>query len=407
MPVLTRRDLESSPLADLHVIASEFGLESYRRLRKDDLIGAILDAQGGEPEAPAASADERDEPDEIAAPVVAEDVSEEAAEPEERDAPRRRPRRRSRSRSAAAEGSDPEPRGRPAREERADAEPADDEEPESDDHISHDEKEEVVAGVLDILANGSGFLRMDPSGQSKGDVYVSPAQIRRCELRPGDEAGGPARPPRRNERHPSLIRVETVNGREAEPAEERPRFEDLTPVFPSERLERPAGLEDIVFGKGSRVALYGPSGAGATRTLRAIAATLAERHSDIRVQVVLAGVRPEEVADWREGGLDVVGGSFDGSPDAHAQAGELAVERAKRGVERGSHVALLIDSLDGLAPAARRRLFGAGRATADGGSLTVIAAIGDSVEAIRWATTTIALEPDGRPVGDTLRAERL
>ena len=86
--------------------------------------------------------------------------------------------------------------------------------------------------MLDILPNGSGFVRVDPAGQSRDDVYISPAQIRRCELRAGDEVGGPMRPPRRNERHPSLVRVETVNGRDAEPPEERPHFDDLTPGSP-------------------------------------------------------------------------------------------------------------------------------------------------------------------------------
>ena len=411
MPVLTRKDLESSPLADLHVIASELGLESYRRMRKDDLIATILDAQGGEPEESGAPAPEPIEADEPAVADESPEAPEAADEPDERDAPRRRPRRRSRSRSAAAAEPEAEADEAPVSEpeddhiaEASHERPVDEEEPETGEQVSD---EEMVSGVLDILPNGSGFLRVDLSGQSKGDVYVSPAQIRRCELRPGDEASGPARPPRRNERHPSLIRVETVNGREAEPAEERPWFDDLTPVFPNERLEGPASLEGIVFGKGSRVALYGPSGAGATRTLRELAAALAERHPDITVQVVLAGVRPEEVADWREGGLDVVGGSFERSPDTHSQAAELAVERAKRRVERGGHVALLIDSLDGLGGSAPRRLFGAGRATSEGGSLTVIAAIGDSVEAIRWATTRVALETDGRPLGDTLRADLL
>ena len=93
--------------------------------------------------------------------------------------------------------------------------------------------------MLDILANGSGFVRVDPAGQSRDDVYVSPAQIRRCELRAGDELSGPVRPPRRNERHPSLVRVATVNGADAEPPEERPWFGELSPVFPSARLPAP------------------------------------------------------------------------------------------------------------------------------------------------------------------------
>ena len=104
-----------------------------------------------------------------------------------------------------------------------------------------------------MLPNGSGFLRSEEGD----DVYISPAQIRRCELRAGDEVAGPSRPARRNERHPSLVRVETVNGRDAEPPEERPLFSDLTPVYPTERLAGPAALDSVPFGKGSRVAVGG------------------------------------------------------------------------------------------------------------------------------------------------------
>src|SRR5215217_6180280 len=193
MTVLQRKELESSPLADLHAIASELGLEGFRSKRKGDLIGAILDAQGGEEEAPPAEPDspvaEEAEPDE----VPSEETLEGPAEPEVVE-----------------------------------------EEPEVEEEETSDE--EILTGGLDILANGSGFLRLDPVGQSRGDVYVSPAQIRRCELRSGDEVSGPVRPPRRNERHPSLIRVESVNGADAEPPEQRPWFGDLTAVAPTAPL---------------------------------------------------------------------------------------------------------------------------------------------------------------------------
>jgi transcription termination factor Rho len=343
MAVLQRKELEASPLADLHAIASELGLEGYRTLRRDDLVAAILAAQGGE---------ER-----------TEDRGQRTEEEREAEPEAPEPR---------AQSPEPEP-----------------------------EPEATVQGVLDILPNGSGFVRVDPAGQSRDDVYVSPAQIRRCELRAGDEVAGPMRPPRRNERHPSLVRVETVNGGDAEPPVERPHFSDLTPVFPSERLSAPAALAGVQFGKGSRVAIGGPPGAGATRLLREIAAELGERHPEVELAVALAGVRPEEVREWRAnvpGGVS--GGSFDLSPDAQAQAAELAVERAKRAVERGRHAALVIDTLETLPPGAARRVFGAGRKTEEGGSLTVIAATGMSWEPQRWATTRVALDPpgeDGQP----------
>jgi transcription termination factor Rho len=270
--------------------------------------------------------------------------------------------------------------------------------------------EEIATGVLDVLANGSGFLRLDATGQSRGDVYVSPAQIRRCELRAGDEVSGPVRPPRRNERHPSLIRVETVNGADAEPPEERPWFGDLTPVFPSERLSAPAAFDAAPFGKGSRVAVSGPPGAGASTLLLDVARTLSERHSDLNLQVVLAGVRPEEVGPWTASGAAVAGGSFERSPEAQAQAAELAVERAKRLVERGGHAAVVIDALDALPQSVRRRVFGAARATEEGGTLTIVAATGDDRDALRWATTRLALERGGQAAAAdsaTLAADRL
>jgi transcription termination factor Rho len=270
--------------------------------------------------------------------------------------------------------------------------------------------EEIATGVLDVLANGSGFLRLDPAGQSRDDVYVSPAQIRRCELRAGDEVSGPVRPPRRNERHPSLVRVETVNGGDAEPPEERPWFGDLTPVLPTERLSNPAAFEAAPFGRGSRVAVAGPPGAGATTLLVETARTLTETYPDMTVQVVLAGVRPEEVTGWREAGFDAVGGSFERSPEAQAQAAELAVERAKRLVERGGHAAVVIDALDALPPGVRRRLFGTARATEEGGSLTMVAATGDDREVLRWASTRLVLERPGQVDADasgTLAVNRL
>jgi transcription termination factor Rho len=375
MPVLQRTELESSPLADLHAIASELGLEGFRSKRKDDLIGAILAAQGGE-EAPA-DVDER-EPDEVPAEEALEPAPPGDEPPEEEPEP-------DESESGVVE-----------------------EEPEVEEEEASDE--EIVAGVLDVLANGSGFLRLDPAGQSRGDVYVSPAQIRRCELRAGDDVSGPVRPPRRSERHPSLIRVETVNGAEAEPPEERPWFGDLTPVLPTQPLSFPDAFGPAPFGRGSRVAVSGPPGAGATTLLVETARKLTDSHPELTVQVVLAGVRPEEVSGWREAGFEPVGGSFERSPEAQAQAAELAVEKAKRQAERGGHAAVVVDALDALPPGVRRRLFGAARATEEGGSLTMVAATGDDQEALRWASTRLVLVRGGRVDADasgTLAAGRL
>ena len=343
MPILDRQELEQSPLADLHAIASELGIEGYRRLRREELIEALLagsgDGDGGEPET-------------------------EGEAPEE-----------------------PEP-----------------------------EPEDVRTGTLDILPNGSGFMRPDPYVHSRGDVYVSPAQIRRCELRPGDEIAGPVRAPRRSERYPSLVHVETVNDQPADPPLERPRFEDLTAVFASERLTAPEGLESVPFGKGSRVAVGGPPGSGVTTVLRRIALTLAASHPEMELTVLLAGVRPEEATEWRrDSEVAIVGGGFDRPVDEQAQAADAAVERAKRRAETGGHAAIVLDSLDALPPHVARRVFGAARALEEGGSVTVIAAASPAGEAQRLATTRMLLEPGDSgphppslaPSSGTLRADRL
>jgi transcription termination factor Rho len=410
MAVLQRSELESSPLADLHAIASELGLEGFRTRRKDDLIGAILAAQEGE-DAPAQVEEEEREPDEVPSEESLEPAGF-AGEPEGEEVAEEEPAEEEVAETAAGEGEaeveeEPEVEAEVVEEEPEVEAEVVEEEPEVEEKVSD---EEISTGVLDVLANGSGFLRLDPAGQSRDDVYVSPAQIRRCELRAGDEVSGPVRPPRRNERHPSLVRVETVNGADAEPPEERPWFGDLTPAFPRERLDAPAAFDAAPFGKGSRVAVGGPAGAGASTLLLEVARTLAERYPNLSLQVVLAGVRPEEVAAWKEAGPSVVGGSFERSPEAQAQAAELAVERAKRQVERGADAAVVIDALDALPPGVRRRLFGAARATEEGGTLTVVAATGEDREVLRWASTRLVLERGGRVDGEqsgTLGADRL
>jgi transcription termination factor Rho len=380
MSVLKREELEGSPLADLHAIASELGLEGFRTKRKGDLIAAILDATGEDADGDEATEDTSEDTSEGTSEDTSEGTSEDTSEDTSEG-----------TSEDTSEGT------------------SEDEESEESGEKEPEREEELASGVLDILANGSGFVRVDPAGQSRGDVYVSPAQIRRCELRAGDEVSGPVRPPRRNERHPSLVRVATVNGADAEPPEERPWFGELSAVFPSARLPAPAALADVPFGRGSRVAISGPPGAGASTLLRELAAELG-RDAELGTLAVLAGVRPEELADWRAiEGVDAVGGSFDRSADAQAQAAELAIERAKRRVERGGHAVVLVDSLGALPAGARRRVFGAARATEDGGTLTVVAATGDAPEALRWATTRIVLEPGGRVGAESgaLRADAL
>ena len=407
MAILDRAELERSPLADLHMIASELGIEGYRGLRRDALIDALLKQGGGDgagngdagDEKPAGRSRGRGRGRGRGSGGVVKDRDEDAeksesgARAEEAEA------------DAGEDDGDPDAAAEDARaaEAETDAAGEDDDEP----------RGEERTGVLDVLPNGSGFMRPDPFSHSRDDVYVSPAQIRRCELRAGDELGGPVRAPRRNERYPSLVRVETINGGPADPPPERRRFEDGTPIFASEKLPAPDELGTAAFGRGSRVAVGGPPGAGITTMLRRIALELA-KVDDVDLTVVLAGVRPEEVTEWRrEDALRVVGGAFDRPVDEQAQAAEIAVERAKRRVESGGHAVVVIDSLDALPPAVARRVFGAARCLEEGGSLTVIASTGLAAEPQRHATTQVVLEGDGAgapklaPASGTLHADRL
>jgi transcription termination factor Rho len=211
------------------------------------------------------------------------------------------------------------------------------------------------------------------------------------------------------------VRVEQVNDAPAEPPAERPRFADLAPRFASDRLASPEGLETAPYGKGSRVAVSGQPGAGATTFLRTVAALLRDRHPEVELTVVLAGVRPEEVAEWGgDAAGAIAGGGADRPVDEQAQAAEMAVHRAKRAVESGRDAALVIDSLDALPPAAARRAFAAARNAEGGGTLTVFAAVGMAQDALRIATTRIFLQPAApgeppalAPGSGTTRAELL
>ena len=239
-------------------------------------------------------------------------------------------------------------------------------------------------------------MRLTDGETSDEDVYVSAAQVKRCELVSGDKVSGPMRPPRRSERFPSLVRVDTINGKPADEVSEGTRFEDLPVVFPAERLE--LGTEDPTvkaiewltpFGKGSRVAVVGPARAGKSEALRRIAAALAER-GGVELSVVLAGVRPEEVGEWQSGSTAPAAAvTFAASADAQGQAVEHAVEQARRVAARGADAVVIVDSLEYVPPAVARRALAAARNIADGGSLTVIAS---APAPLGGETTVIALD---------------
>jgi transcription termination factor Rho len=232
--------------------------------------------------------------------------------------------------------------------------------------------------VVELLGNGSAFIRLSPPEATDDDVYVSAAQVKRCELVSGDRIAGPVRAPRRSERFPSLVRVDTINGRPADEVAEGTKFDDLPVTWPAERLA--LGTEDVTlkavewltpFGKGSRVLICGGPRSGKSELARGILAALAGREG-LELLVVLAGVRPEEAGDWSDP-EPVAVVNFAGSPDAQAHAVEQAIEQGRRVAARGGDAVVFVDTLEYLPPSAARRALAAARNIADGGSLTVIA----------------------------------
>src|SRR4029077_4534165 len=196
-------------------------------------------------------------------------------------------------------------------------------EPEDEAESDAEAGDEMVAGGLGLLAHGVGVVLGEPTGPSDDDVYISSAQVKRCELVSGDRIAGPKRAPRRSERFASLIRIETINGRPAEELADSVRFDDLPAAFPTERLK--VGSDDPTlkaiewltpFGKGSRVTIVGASRAGKTEALRRLVAAMAAR-DELSVSLVRAGVRPEEISEWNGGPVTPAAAvSFAASEDA-------------------------------------------------------------------------------------------
>jgi transcription termination factor Rho len=260
-------------------------------------------------------------------------------------------------------------------------------------------------GILEIMPENFGFLRPNFYLPSREDIYVSPSQIRRFDLRTGDLISGQVRPPKDNERYFGLLRVEAVNGENPDVAKERPYFEGLTPIFPNRRLvlettrdEISSRLVDLIapIGCGQRGLIVSPPKAGKTVLLKKIANAITTNFPDVHVIVLLIDERPEEVTDMeRSVRGEVVSSTFDEIPDNHVRVAEMVLERAKRLVEHKKDVVILLDSITRLAraynlvlpPSGRtlsggmdptafhkpKRFFGAARNIEEGGSLTVIA----------------------------------
>jgi transcription termination factor Rho len=260
-------------------------------------------------------------------------------------------------------------------------------------------------GILDIVSDGFGFLRGDRMLPGPDDMYVSQSQIRRFGLRTGDRVWGQVRPPKESERYYSLLRVELINGLDPETARKRPSFDQLTPIFPTEQIKLETEpnilstrLVDLVspIGRGQRGLIVSPPKAGKTLLLKAIANGITANYSDVHLMVLLIGERPEEVTDMRRNVKgEVISSTFDEPVEDHTKVAEMTLDRAKRLVEGGQDVVILMDSITRLAraynldmpPSGRtlsggidpvalyppKRFFGAARNIENGGSLTIIA----------------------------------
>jgi transcription termination factor Rho len=264
-----------------------------------------------------------------------------------------------------------------------------------------------VKGMLDLRDEGYGFLRCEGYLPSNKDVYVSISQARRFALRRGDYIEGACRPASNNEKYPALLRIDSVSGLDPEAAKNRPKFEDLTPLFPDSRLnlEMPGDKDNLTarivdllspIGKGQRGMIVSPPKAGKTTVMKQIAHSIEANNPDVHLMVLLVDERPEEVTDMRRTVKgEVIASTFDRPSEEHTQVAELAIERAKRLVEMGRDVVIILDGITRLAraynlaaPATGRimsggvdsgalyppkKFFGAARNIEEGGSLTILA----------------------------------
>jgi len=263
----------------------------------------------------------------------------------------------------------------------------------------------IRTGILDVLPEGYGFLRTMGYLPSEEDIYVSLSQIRRFRLKRGDEVSGQVRPPKDSEKYNALLRIEKVNGDNPEVCNNRKQFERLTPLFPADRLRLETSDEitapriiDLIapIGKGQRGMIVSPPKAGKTTILKQIANSITDNNPEVKLIVLLVDERPEEVTDMeRSVDGEVISSTFDQPSDNHVQVAELVLERAKRLVEHGKDVVVLLDSITRLARAYNlstptsgrilsggvdstalfppKRFFGAARNIEDGGSLTIMA----------------------------------
>jgi transcription termination factor Rho len=389
--------LERKRLSDLHQIASQLGIKQYRKYRKPELAEMIYKVATEQAASQQNNNTTNGGASAVAAPPATNGgtAAPTAPEPVREDT------------DGTVDGAVEAPPETPAPEHRRQQQRQDERKrPDRRQDRGNRGDEQVQSGILDVLPDGFGFLRTGGYSQSKGDVYVSTSQIKRFNLRRGDEITGQIRPAREGEKYPAMVRIETVNGQEPQKGRWRPNFDDLTPLYPEERLRLEWKPNDIAprvidlvapIGKGQRGMVVSPPKAGKTTILKQIAQSIAANYPETKLFVVLADERPEEVTDWERSveEAEVVASTFDQPADNHIAVAELVLERVKRLVEEGEDVVVLLDGITRLsraynlaAPASGRilsvgvdsaalyppkKFFGAARNIENGGSLTILA----------------------------------
>ncbi|MAT36910.1 MAG: transcription termination factor Rho [Acidimicrobiaceae bacterium] len=413
---LERETLETKDRDELVTIATALGGKPGSRARKAEIVDLILEmtagskgaSNGSSAKATKKTEEAEEEPlaeweIEAAAEEATEEVKKsdkEAADSSDEKKEDSSEERGSRSQTTQNRQNDPAGPGNRRRRRRGGRDQAS-EEPWDGEPVS-------VEGYVDLRDEGYGFLRTTGFKPSKTDAYISVKQVRQLNLRKGDYLVGGSRPPNRSEKNPALLRIDTVNGGDPEGIKDRPKFEDLTPLFPDEKLSMEisddpgnmtARIIDLLspIGKGQRGLIVSPPKAGKTTIMKQIARSIETNNPEVKLIVLLVDERPEEVTDmqrWLVNG-EVAASTFDRPSEEHTQIAELTIERAKRMVESGQDVVIILDGITRLsraynlaAPATGRimsggvdsgalyppkRFFGAARNVEEGGSLTILA----------------------------------
>lgn len=364
-----REKLTTLPLAELKELAKAQGIKGASAMRKSELIDALCQAA---------------EAAEIVRTAVAPPKPVERTVTQETTRQESRPVRQTRSDRPQPESLTPQ-------------------------EIAELDSGIEANGILEVMPDGFGFIRCENFLPGENDVYVAPSQIRRFNLKTGDIVKGSRRIKTATEKFAALLYIKSVNGYPISVIEKRPNFEDLTPIFPNERLhmETPGKSSTAMrvldllspIGKGQRGMIVSPPKAGKTTLLKQVAQAITTNHPDMHLMILLIDERPEEVTDIRESvvgeNVEVIYSTFDELPDRHKRVSEMVTERAKRLVEHGRDVIILLDSITrlaraynlvvppsgrtlsgGLDPAALhmpKRFFGAARNMREGGSLTILA----------------------------------